>query len=190
MKREPPNMTTLRTDEQLLAAYRRGDRGAIEELARRYERAWLGAALGLVGGRRELALDAVQETWMRIIHFADQFDGRSQFRTWAYRILINRSRDLLARMNGQATAGLSDDATIPDEGRGPLIEAADERERVRRAVSQLSADQRAIVLLCYHSGLTHEEAADVLKLPGGTLKSRLHAALTELREILGPEYQA
>lgn len=183
-------MTSSQTDEQLLAAFRDGDRGAIEALAGRYERAWLGAALGLVGGRRELARDAVQETWMRIIHFADQFDGRSRFKTWAYRILINRTRDLLAKTNGQIAATLPDESSVPDRRSGTPIEARDEQECVRRAVSQLSADQRAIVLLCYHSGLTHEEAAEVLKVPSGTLKSRLHAALTELREILGPEYQS
>ena len=58
---------------------------------------------------------------------------------------------------------------------------------VRRAVERLDDDKRFVVLLCYHAGLTHEQAAEILELPLGTLKSRLHAALTELRGVLAAE---
>jgi RNA polymerase sigma-70 factor (ECF subfamily) len=182
-------MSSSRTDESLLADFRTGDRGALAELARRYERAWLGAALGFVGGRRELACDAVQETWVRIIRFADRFDQRSRFKTWAYRILINRCRDLLEMGNGHVVAEMPTDAAAPASRAARPAELADEHDSVRRAVSQLPPEQRAIVLLCYHADLTHEQAAEILELPSGTLKSRLHAALNELRRMLATEFQ-
>jgi RNA polymerase sigma-70 factor (ECF subfamily) len=57
-------------------------------------------------------------------------------------------------------------------------------EGLREAVGGLSTEQREIVLLCYHEGLSHAQAAEVLEIPVGTLKSRLHSALKELREHL------
>jgi RNA polymerase sigma-70 factor (ECF subfamily) len=58
---------------------------------------------------------------------------------------------------------------------------------LRTAVGRLDEDRRLVVLLCYHAGMTHAQAAEILDLPLGTLKSRLHAALTELRAMLGAE---
>ncbi len=63
------------TDEQLLAKFVGGDRAPLGELAQRYERPLLGMAMGLLGGQRSLACDAVQETWLRVIRFAGGFNG-------------------------------------------------------------------------------------------------------------------
>lgn len=176
------------TDERLLADFRAGDRLAFAELARRHERSMLGLAAGLLGGRRDLACDAVQETWMRVIRFADRFDGRSQFKTWLFRILVNRCHDLLSLADGPATvAELPDPPTPTDSAPTRPLEKSDELQTLRTAVARLPLDRRSIVLLCYHNGLTHEQAAEILEIPAGTLKSRLHAALTELREVLSPK---
>ncbi|MCH8805838.1 MAG: hypothetical protein IH986_07100, partial [Planctomycetes bacterium] len=75
------------SDEQLLERFvKRKDRTALAALAQRHERALLGLAGGLLGGRRELACDAVQETWLRVIRYGESFNGRSSFKTWLYRI--------------------------------------------------------------------------------------------------------
>ncbi|MHC4137655.1 MAG: RNA polymerase sigma factor, partial [Planctomycetota bacterium] len=84
------------TDEQLLSAFVDGDREALGELARRHEQALLGLARGLLGGQSASALDAVQETWMRVIRYGSSFNGRSTVKTWLYRIAVNRCRDLRA----------------------------------------------------------------------------------------------
>lgn len=179
------------SDESLLAAFRRGDRQAFAQLAARYERSLLGLAAGLLGGRRDLACDAVQETWMRVIRFAHAFDGRSRFKTWLYRILMNRCNDLGSLANARSVDLAPDDRPArPESGPCEHAERHDELETVRAAVARLPNDRRTIVLLCYHNGLTHDQAAEILEIPVGTVKSRLHAALAELRHALSAEVQA
>ncbi|HWL95056.1 MAG TPA: sigma factor, partial [Phycisphaerae bacterium] len=83
-----------KSDEQLLAEFVAGRKAALGELARRHESSLLGLACGLLGGREDLARDAVQETWMRVVRFAGGFHGRSCFKTWVYRIAVNQCRDI------------------------------------------------------------------------------------------------
>ncbi len=180
-------MDTRGTDEQLLAAFVKGDRDALGALARRYEPSLLGLARALLGGSSPLAMDAVQETWVRVIRYGASFNGRSSFRTWLYRIAINRCRDLTPRARPAAPGDEEAAArSAAEESRGlagPLD--AEHNRTLHDAVARLGEAKREVVLLCYHEGMTHELAAQVLEIPLGTLKSRLHAALCELRETLG-----
>lgn len=178
-------MDSDRTDEQLLQAFVTGTRGALGELAQRYERKLLGLACGLLGGRRDLACDAVQETWVRVIRYGRGFDGRSRFKSWLYRIAINECRSLLDLQRRSETRAAAVPGPVrippaPDERPGE----ADRNDALRAAVAELDESKRSVVLLCYHAGMTHEQAAEILELPLGTLKSRLNAALNELRRSL------
>lgn len=171
-------MTEPKPDDILLAAFVRGSRDALATLAERHERSMLGLACGLLGGRRDLAQDAVQETWVRVIRFAAGFEGRSGVKTWIYTILVNQCRTMrAARTSADAAVG-----EVATEGVGSL-----EDERLRAALDGLGEGPREVVLMCYHHGLTHETAAAVLGVPLGTVKSRLHAALRDLRAALSPE---
>ncbi len=180
------------SDEQLLERFvKRKDRTALAALAQRHERALLGLAGGLLGGRRELACDAVQETWLRVIRYGLSFNGRSSFKTWLYRIVVNQCRNLhAARPPEPPTAEAAE--TVPLAAPGPErnAEAVDQRQALRAAVASLTPEQREIVLLCYHEHATHAQAAEILDIPVGTLKSRLHAALRELRGRLSRETDA
>lgn len=167
------------TDFALLERFARGDALSLGELARRYEGPLLGLSRGLLRGREDLAREAVQDAWVRVIKGAKHFGGRSQVRTWLYRIVINRCGDIRARelagnngVAGEAAARAGD---------------ADATADLRGAVERLTPAQRLVVLLCYHRGLTHEQAAEVLELPVGTLKTRLHGALEALRGVMKPE---
>jgi RNA polymerase sigma-70 factor, ECF subfamily len=166
-------------DFPLLQRFCRGDSAALGELASRYEQPLLGLAFGIVSNR-ELARDAVQDMWIRVIRGAPQFQASSTVRTWMYRILINRAITLRQAAGKKRAAILPDD--LPDARPSAEI---DEADRIRAAVRELPDNQQLILLLSYHEGLTHESAADVLGVPLGTLKSRLHAALTALRARLG-----
>jgi RNA polymerase sigma-70 factor, ECF subfamily len=173
------------SDEALLRRFAEGDRDALSELARRYEAALLGLARGLLDGRTEAACDAVQETWVRVIRYAASFRGQSSFKTWVYRIVINQCHNIRSRRkhaplpNGELKGHA---AAAADAG-----ESSETQERLRREVSRLDPDRRLILLLCYHDGLSHKQAAEVLEIPIGTLKSRLHAALSELRHQMPNE---
>jgi RNA polymerase sigma-70 factor (ECF subfamily) len=172
-------------DLTLLRRFSKGDDAALGELAARYERPLLGLAMGLLSDR-ELAKDAVQETWLRVIKSARHFAGNSSVKTWVYRILINRAIDLRqARSRRGPVLAAEDEST--DHGPDHAAHHLENGQLLRHTMDTLTPDQRLILLLSYHEGLSHAAAADVLGIPIGTLKSRLHAALTQLRARLSPE---
>ncbi len=175
---------TDQSDEQLLEAFARGDDAALGQLAARHEPHLLGLAFGLLGGDRSLACDAVQETWIRVIRSAAKFRRESAVKTWLYRITLNCCKDLLAQAKRRSAVEAKADAPA---GAARGLEADERRCRIHAAVQALPLDTRAVLLLCYQNGMAHPAAAEVLRIPVGTLKSRLHAALTELRAILESE---
>ena len=168
-------------DESLLKEFAAGEQAALGELARRYEGPLLGLASGLLDGRTDMACDAIQETWVRVIRFADKFNGRSSFKTWLYRIAINQCRTVKAKIRPVVSPvenGNGDASPAPEP---------DEKAWLRDQIRELSPDKRTVLLLCYHEGMSHSQAAEILEVPIGTLKSRLHAALTTLRAALASE---
>lgn len=179
-------MTTQAPDDrELLARFVKGDEAALGSLASRYEPALLGLARGLLFGKADLAADAVQDTWLRVIRSAGTYSGEAAVKTWIYRILINRCHDLRAKATtaAKATAAIAESraGSRPIDQRTP----AEHDPALQHAIDSLPEDRRTIILLCYHRGLTHELAAGALGIPIGTLKSRLNAALKELRTVIG-----
>lgn len=189
------------SDEELIARFLGGDRPALGELAARHERALLGLAKGVLGGREELARDAVQETWVRVIRFGHTFRAGAKFRTWLYRVLINQCRSMrpprertgYLEENAEGAERAEERGAERDGARSPVLrvgaslEARARMDGLRAAVERLGEEKRDVLLLCYHAGMTHEVAAEVLEIPLGTLKSRLNAALGELRGRLAME---
>jgi RNA polymerase sigma-70 factor, ECF subfamily len=169
------------TDEALLRQFLAGDPAALESLAHRYEGPLLALAAALLGGHTDMAADAIQETWLRVIRFGRGFNARSSFKTWLYRIAINQCRSARAKGSGATACPPSSAASRADDC------DADDRSHLRAALRSLSPDRRIVVLLCYHRGLTHHHAAEILGLPLGTLKTRLRAAMTDLRAKLHAE---
>jgi len=179
----------MRSDEELLRGFAGGERRALGLLAERYERALLSLACAILGSR-DLAVDAVQETWLRVILYADGFAGRSSVKTWLYRIAINQCRSMVRARpgNGGEEAGGDTGQDVADVRGDPvdLLAVRDETERLKRAVEGLSPLLREAVVLCYTQQMSHEEAGEVMGVPVGTVKSRVHAALEELRKRLTP----
>jgi RNA polymerase sigma-70 factor (ECF subfamily) len=132
-------------------------------------------------------MDAVQETWLRVIKYGKSFRAGSTFRTWLYRILINTAKDTGAkssRMQVFAKGGTGSSLPVSELPEHPDSQEQPDRARIRAAIETLSGDHRLLILLCYHQNLTHPQAAEVLDIPVGTLKSRLNTALTKLRAQL------
>jgi RNA polymerase sigma-70 factor (ECF subfamily) len=188
-------------DEELLRRFAAGERDALGELAGRYETALLNLAWPMVGSR-ELAMDAVQETWLRVIRYAGSFNGHSSVKTWLYRIAINQCRSARAARSEPVARAVTlsepiAEAMGPTEpealarvsredrtnGNDPPRETStkERNEHLNQAVEHLPPDLREVILLCYTQGLTHSEAAEALGIPIGTVKSRIHAALEALR---------
>jgi RNA polymerase sigma-70 factor (ECF subfamily) len=185
-------------DEDLLADYaRRGTREAFEHLVHRYERPlyrYLRRYLGDTG----LAEDAFQATFLAVHLRRQEFDPRRQFRPWVYRIATTRAIDLLRQNRGRGRPRLDvwrrglDPAAVarpledlPDVralSPSDRLETSEDRERLRRLVDALPARLRGVLVLIVLRGLAYQQAADALKIPLGTVKSRLHEALLRLRK--------
>lgn len=174
------------TDEALLKRFVRGDHAALGELAERYEGPLLGLACEMLDGRRDLAADAVQNAWVRVIRHAKNFAGESSVRTWVYRIVINQCLDVRSKRSNELLKKRAGASAIASQEKTRPVDPA-RNGAVRAAVESLEPGPRVIVLLCYHHDLTHAQVADILGVPLGTVKSRLHAALVELRAKLNGE---
>ncbi|TVQ78082.1 MAG: RNA polymerase sigma factor [Phycisphaeraceae bacterium] len=176
------------TDEDLIRLYaKNGKPEALHALAARYEHMLLALATAMLTGDRATAEDAVQDTWMRVIRNARTFRQQSSARTWIYRILIHRCRDLLRARKHRRTSPLLDQAL--STGYDNDSHDSSDHPEVTKALAELSDARREIVLLCYHRGLTHQQVSDVLQIPIGTVKTRLYAAMDELRAMLGAEVE-
>lgn len=180
-------------DEELLEIYKgEKDRAVFELLVQRYQRE-IYSYLRRYLADAELADDAFQGTFLQVHLKCQQFDNTRRFRPWLYAIATNQAIDVQRRVKRHKMASL-DRAGVTDENDGhwseklvgadpdPLNEATirENGEWVRSAVDALSESMKQAVHLVYYQGLKYREAADVLGIPVGTVKSRLHAAVQRL----------
>lgn len=188
------------TDEDLLLEYRsRQDRRAFEQLVHRYEgelynylRHYLGDA--------EMAEDAFQATFLQVHLKCQRFEPGRKVRPWLYTVATNQAIDAQRRNRRHRMVSLNHRSSGKgnDDDAGSLVEllesqeidpfdqadAAERQEAVRGAVDRLPEALREVLLLVYYQGLKYREAAEVLSIPVGTVKSRLHAAIGKLNQTL------
>lgn len=185
------------SDEELLVHYREtDDRRAFEELVHRYERELFSYLRRYLGDEGQ-AEDAFQSAFLQVHLKAKQFEAERKFRPWLYTIATHQAIDAQRRNKRHRLVSLDRRNTAEGEegvgalmdlletkGQGPAAEfEAGERGRwVRRAVDALPDPLKAAVTLIYYQGLKYREAADVLGVPVGTVKSRLHTAVLKLNE--------
>ena len=167
-------------DELLVLRCQDGDSQALEELVARWQQRLWRHALHLTG-KRDAAWDVLQEVWMAIVRGIRSLDDPARFRPWAYRLVINKSADWVRRQQRQRK--LADDASGDLEEWSPPA-AGDHVERLRRALSRLPDDCRAILSLRYFEDAQVGEIARILEVPEGTVKSRLHHARNQLKKAL------
>jgi RNA polymerase sigma-70 factor (ECF subfamily) len=180
-----------RDDSFLIALSIRGDRAAFGELVTRYQDPLYSTAFRLLGNADD-ALDVVQEAFLNAYQSLHQFKGQSRFYTWLYRIAVNLSISLKRRHrmlstadengSGGCLADLIDDSD-PNEPSAALERQEDE-QRLQAALDRLTVEHRAVLVLKEIDGLKYEEIAVILRVPIGTIRSRLHRARLELRDQL------
>jgi RNA polymerase sigma-70 factor (ECF subfamily) len=191
------DVSAERSDEELIAAYRdEGDRGAFDTLVHRYEHE-LYRYLQRFLGDAAMAEDAFQTTFLQVHLKCDQFDTKRRFRPWLYTVATNQAIDTQRRNKRHQSVSLdrgrrqdtqSDEVSLVDllvhDGEGPVseLEQTERRNWVRESVAELPEQLRSAVLLIYFQGLKYREAAEVLLIPVGTVKSRLHTAIIKLNE--------
>ena len=135
-------------------------------------------------GDRAAAEDLVQEVFIRILKYRRTYRDEGRFQTWMFHIARNVRTDFLRRRRpDQLTADVPEPAT-EGAGHAAAIEAAQDVERLRRALMRLPDDRRELVVLARYRGMSHDEIAAVLRIEAGTVRVRLHRALKELRTLV------
>jgi RNA polymerase sigma-70 factor (ECF subfamily) len=177
------------SDEQLLMDYRQGDRASFTTLMARYQRELYHFLVRFLGDRAA-AEDVFQETFLQVHQSAAQFDPTRRFRPWLFTIAANKARDLIRSQARRPTNPLQASISGDDESGEfiDLMEAASslpgepmEREelqqQVQKTVQSMPEHLREILLLSYFHQFPYKQIGDILDIPLGTVKSRLHAAV-------------
>ena len=175
-------------DADLIAETLAGQNAAFGKLVEKYQDR-LFNTISHLAGNAEDARDIVQEAFVQAFIKLESFRGSSAFYTWLYRIAFNiiagwrRKRRPMASLDcNREQLGIEP----VDNGNGPVeqLEAAERCRQVRHALGQLSDEHRNILVLREIEGCEYESIAEILDLPIGTVRSRLHRARLQLREEL------
>lgn len=177
-------------DESLLDSYRHGDAASFRKLVERYQRELFHFLVRFLGDRAA-AEDVFQETFLKVHEAAANFDLERRFRPWLFTIAANTARDLIrsrARRpaNALQTAGNAGDEDqaqwidfLPShvEQPGEALDKTELAQRVRATVMDMPDSLRQILLLSYFEQFPYKDIGEILGIPLGTVKSRLHAAV-------------
>lgn len=187
------------SDEALMSRYREsGQTADFNELIRRYERE-LYRYLARYLGDPAQAEDVFQNTFLQVHLKRGLYEDGRPFRPWLYAIATHQAVDTLRKVGRHPTVSLdqrsgggggdADPGALIDllvnEGPGPLAELQEKerQEWVRRSIDRLPETLKQALVLAYYQDLKYREIAEILKIPVGTVKSRLHAALAKLGEM-------
>ncbi len=185
------------TDEELLARLRRGDRELFGLLVRRYERELYGYLRRYLCDA-ELAEDVFQTTFAAVFVKIRQYEPGRPARPWLYTIATHQAIDALRRQKRRHERPVENLRVADDDSNGrtlfdllpardpdPVAHAQHEElaAQVRAAVDSLPELLRQVLILAYFQGMKYQEIAEVLEIPLGTVKSRLHGAIAKLTEV-------
>jgi RNA polymerase sigma-70 factor (ECF subfamily) len=179
--------------DELLRRSRRREPAALHELVERYNRRVFGL-LYRQTGRRDVAEDLMQETFLRVLRNLDAYEHVGKFESWLFRIAANLARDHARRQKRRSEVDTLDDAALDVEPivvDGAAAERGDPARQLERAelgdrlvdgLAQLTDADREILLLRHYGEKSFREIADLLGIPLGTALARAHRALGRLRD--------
>ena len=180
------------TATALVDAARAGDQNAFAALVTRYRKRIFALALHITRSASE-ADDITQDVFLKAYRALPEFEGRSQFFTWVYRMTVNRSLNV-RRDRARRGEDMLDDprlelAVAVDARSDPSREAELRQQyaRLLRALDSLPVDMRTTVILVSLQGMAHGEAAVIQKVSEGTIAWRMHEARRRLHEATAPE---
>jgi RNA polymerase sigma-70 factor, ECF subfamily len=176
-------------DEELMQLVHDGDVRAFEVVFDRHASAAFSLAYRMCG-RRAAAEDIVQDAFVSLWGSGSGYDpSRGSVRSWVLSVVHNRAIDALRRVGSKAGLDVSDEGIaerLPAaESTDAEVERRDDARQLRTALDELPPDQRQVIELAYFGGFTHNEIAEMLDLPPGTVKGRMRLGLTKMRFFLG-----
>lgn len=181
-------------DESLIAECLGGNPAAFGTLVSRYQDRLYNTVFRLVDNPDDAA-DVVQEAFLNAYLSLRRFKGDSQFFTWLYRIAVNAAITQRRRQrSGAKPIKTSDsspgveplDATASNRP-GHGLEMAEDERRIHEALNRLSPEHRAVLVMKDMEDMKYEDIAEILKVPVGTIRSRLHRARLEFKDMLERE---
>ncbi len=182
---------TKLTDGELLTRYIEGEETAFSEIVSRYKNG-LYAFLRMFLNRKELVEDVFQETFLQLFNSRESFDTSRPLRPWLFTIAANKAKDALRkwqRKNAIPIGTMTDsedmsfddmlnsvtsDSTMPYD----QLQKDETALRVRRIISDMPENLREILVFAYFNRFSYKQMAEILSIPIGTVKSRLHTAVS------------
>ncbi len=178
------------SDAELLTRYTAGDEAAFHEVVTRYKNS-LYAFLRQFLNRRDLIEDVFQETFLQLFTSRDSFDANRPLRPWLFTIAANKAKDALRKWQrtpaipigtladseelsfGDVLNAITSDSRIPSDN----LERTETALRVEQVIANMPENLREILILGYFNKFSYKQMADILSIPIGTVKSRLHTAV-------------
>ncbi len=183
--------TRLNDEPNLIARAQRGDAQAYELLVRQHEQVAFRAAFLITRDEHEAA-DTAQDAFLRAYRALRSFKAGQPFRPWLLRIVTNQAlnRVKATQRRERMAERYTHEVIVKQENPSPENAAAEreQNDRLVQAVNQLAPDERSLIALRYFLELPESEVAETLRIPLGTVKSRLHRTLGRLREIIQRDY--
>jgi len=182
--------TVSADDQRLIADCLEGRTEAFGQLVCRYQDRLYNTVFRLVENPED-ARDVVQDAFLSAYQSLGSFKGEAQFFTWLYRIAINtaitlkrKQRVVLALKTGKSDSASSEPLDQSEFSRPEhAMESAEQNQRIQTALNRLSPEHRTVLILKEIEGQKYEAMAEILQVPIGTVRSRLHRARLELRNI-------
>lgn len=197
-RRSPLDLGQL-SDEELMEEIVRGSESAFAALVTRYQNRIINVVSRLISDR-ERAQEIAQETFLRVFIHRERYRPSGKFSTWLYTIAMNLAKneirrrvrargvvslDKLMEAAGDSGGYIADPAPGPDR----LYRRRDVETKVSAAVERLPRKFREVIVLRDIQQLSYEEIGDVLRIPGGTVRSRINRARMALKELLDPSIE-
>jgi len=189
--RESQRMKHLE-DQELMRIVQSGDYSPVDEIYDRYAARLYNFAYRFVRNK-EVAEDAVQEVFMRMIRNAKQFNRDAKLGTWLFAITANWCRDFLRKADNKPKD--SDDVLVgipasPDYSPHRRLEAREVERTLEKALGAIDPDEREVILLFKYQGFSHAEIAQIAGCSEGAVKLRVFRAMKALKEALRPTGEA
>jgi RNA polymerase sigma-70 factor (ECF subfamily) len=184
-------------DLEYIVLCQKGDTDAFEVLVERHQKKLLNIAYRMMGDYDE-ACDVTQEAFLSAYKSIKKFKAEAKFSTWLYRIVVNYSKNRLKQLRNIAqreVVSIDDSGEIKIEGAlcqssvndanpGTQMEKREREAQVQKCITSLDEEYREVLVLRDIQGLSYEEIKDILKIPDGTVKSRLSRARNALKDCL------
>src|SRR4030042_2525828 len=178
------------TDAELRARYSQGDEAAFREIVNRYKNG-LYAFLKQFLNRQDMVEDVFQETFLQLFASRDSFDTSRPLRPWLFTIAANKAKDALRKWQRTSAVSIgtiadSEDSsfddmlnTVTSDSTRPYdeLQKNETAERVGRIIADMPENLREILILAYFQRFSYKQMAEILSIPIGTVKSRLHTAV-------------